>query len=54
MHARTTTTTMYTPVAREARKSANALDVHPQIFSYSNDSEQDLNETDQDLRQITV
>ena len=46
--------TMYTPVPREARKSANALDVHPQIFSYSNDSEQDLNETDQDLRQITV
>ena len=45
---------MYTPVAREARKSANALDVHPHIFSYSNDSEQDLNETDQDLRQITV
>ena len=45
---------MYTPVAREARKSANALDVNPHIFSYSNDSEQDLNETDQDLRQITV
>ena len=48
------TCTMYTPVARGARKSANALDVHPQIFSYSNDSEQDLNETDPDLRQITV
>ena len=46
--------TMNTPVAREARKPANALDVHPQIFSSSNDSEQDLNETDQDLRQITV
>ena len=45
---------MFTPVAREERKSANALDVHPQIFSYSNDSEQDLNETDQDLHQITV
>ena len=38
---------MYSPVAREARTSANALDVHPQIFSYSNDSEQDPNETDQ-------
>ena len=45
---------MYTAVAREERKYANALDVHPQIFSCSNDSEQDLNETDQDLRQITV
>ena len=47
---------MYTPDARETRKSANALDVRPQMFSctYSNDSEQDLNETDQDLRQITV
>ena len=40
---------MYTPVGSEARKSANALDVRPQMFSYtsySNDSEQDLNETD--------
>ena len=46
--------TMNTPVAKEAQKYANALDVHPQIFSKSKDSEQNVNETDQDLRQITL
>ena len=36
-----------TTIARETQKSANALDVHAQICSYSNDSGHNLNETDQ-------
>ena len=32
---------MYTPVARKARKSANAQDSHPQISSYRMESEID-------------
>ena len=41
-HRRThTQCPMYAPVARKARRSKNALDVNPQIFSNSNDSESD-------------